>query len=43
MRAVVIRTSGASLTADGQPRGQIAQGLVVLVGVTHSDGPEQAA
>ena len=42
MRAVVIRTSGASLTADGQPRGKIDQGLVVLLGVTHGDGPEQA-
>ena len=43
MRAVIIRTRGASLTADGQPRGSVEQGLLVLLGITHSDGPEQAA
>ena len=37
MRAVVQRVSRASVTVDGQTVGKIDRGLLVLVGVTHSD------
>jgi D-tyrosyl-tRNA(Tyr) deacylase len=44
MRAVVQRVSQASVTVDGTVVGAIAgPGLVVLLGVTHDDTPEQAA
>src|ERR1700689_1522653 len=44
MRAVVQRVSHASVTVDGQVVGAIDEpGLMVLVGVTHTDTPEQAA
>jgi D-aminoacyl-tRNA deacylase len=44
MRAVVQRVSQASVTVDGQVRGAIDEpGLMVLVGVTHTDTPELAA
>ena len=40
MRAVVQRASRASVTVDGEVVASFArQGLVVLVGVTHDDGP----
>jgi D-tyrosyl-tRNA(Tyr) deacylase len=43
MRAVVSRVSRASVTIDGEVVGSIAEpGLLVLLGVTHDDGPEQA-
>ena len=42
MRGVVQRVQSASVTVDGEPVGSIGQGLCVLVGVTHDDGPEQA-
>ena len=43
MRAVVQRVSEASVTVDDELVGSIADpGLVVLVGVTHSDSAEQA-
>jgi len=42
MRAVVQRVSRASVSIDGAVTGQIEQGVVVLVGVTHGDTPEQA-
>ena len=41
MRAVVQRVTSASVRVDGQVVGAIGPGLVVLVGVTHDDGPEQ--
>lgn len=42
MRAVLQRASRASVTVDGQILSSFdRQGLVVLVGVTHDDGPEQ--
>lgn len=42
MRAVVQRVSRASVRVDGQVVGALERpGLVVLVGVTHDDGPGQ--
>ena len=42
MRAVLQRVTSASVTVDGVLVGVIDRpGLVVLVGVTHDDGPEQ--
>ena len=43
MRAVIQRVRQASVTVDGQVVGAIGPGLVVLLGVTHDDGEEQAA
>jgi D-aminoacyl-tRNA deacylase len=44
VRAVVQRASSASVTVDGQVVGQLpAAGLVVLVGVTHTDTAQTAA
>jgi D-tyrosyl-tRNA(Tyr) deacylase len=42
MRAVVQRVSSASVEVEGQTVGKIGTGLLVLVGVTHGDGPDQA-
>jgi D-aminoacyl-tRNA deacylase len=42
MRAVVQTVSRASVTVDGAVVGAIDDGLLVLVGVTHGDGPPQA-
>ena len=44
MRAVVQRVSQASVTVEGEVVGAIdGPGLVVLLGVTHDDGPDQVA
>ena len=44
MRAVVQRVTQASVTVEGKTVGAIDEpGLLVLVGVTHVDTPEQAA
>jgi D-tyrosyl-tRNA(Tyr) deacylase len=44
MRAVVQRVLQASVTIDGKVAGEIAgPGLLVLLGVTHDDGPGQVA
>lgn len=44
MRAVLQRVSQASVTVDGEVVGWLREpGLVVLVGITHDDGPEQVA
>ncbi|MDA1258362.1 MAG: D-aminoacyl-tRNA deacylase [Chloroflexi bacterium] len=40
MRAVVQRVSHASVTVSGEVTGSTRTGLVILVGVTHEDGPE---
>lgn len=43
MRAVVQRVTSASVTVGGAVVGEITgPGLVVLVGVTHDDGPAEA-
>ncbi|MEP6629508.1 MAG: D-aminoacyl-tRNA deacylase [Lapillicoccus sp.] len=42
MRAVVQRVASASVTVDGVVVGALDRpGLVVLVGVTHTDGPDE--
>jgi D-aminoacyl-tRNA deacylase len=42
MRAVVQRAASGRVTVDGEEVGRLdGPGLVVLVGVTHTDGPEQ--
>lgn len=43
MRAVVQTVSRAAVTVDGEVVGSILDGLLVLVGVTHTDTPEIAA
>ncbi|MDP3966977.1 MAG: D-aminoacyl-tRNA deacylase [Nocardioides sp.] len=44
MRALLQRVSSASVTVDGEVVGAIDEpGLVVLLGVTHDDGPDQVA
>jgi D-tyrosyl-tRNA(Tyr) deacylase len=44
MRAVLQRATSASVTVDGEVVGRIDEpGLVVLLGITHDDGPEQVA
>ncbi len=42
MRLVVQRVSSARVTVDGAVVGEIGPGLLVLLGVTHSDTQEQA-
>jgi D-tyrosyl-tRNA(Tyr) deacylase len=42
MRAVVQRVTSASVEVAGATVGSIGTGLLVLVGVTHEDGPVQA-
>ena len=42
MRALVQRVSRASVTVAGERVAAIGPGLVVLLGVTHDDAPEQA-
>ena len=39
MRAVVQRVTSASVVVDGSTVGAIEAGLLVLLGVTHEDGP----
>ena len=42
MRAVVQRTSGASVTVGEHPVGSCGRGVVVLVGISPDDGDDQA-
>lgn len=43
MRALIQRVSRASVSVDGEVRGAIGPGFVVLLGVTHGDSDEEAA
>ena len=44
MRAVIQRAAQAQVVVDGEVVGRLARpGLVVLLGVTHTDSPETAA
>src|SRR3954454_19940480 len=42
MRAVIQRVSRASVTIEGEAVGSIGRGLLVLLGVTHTDTPADA-
>lgn len=42
MRAIIQRVSQASVTVENQVVGRIGRGFLVLVGVTHTDGPAEA-
>jgi D-tyrosyl-tRNA(Tyr) deacylase len=42
MRALVQTVSRASVTVDGEVVGAVAEGLLVLLGVTHTDDPAVA-
>ena len=43
MRALVQRVSKASVTVDNKVISEIGKGLVVLLGIGHGDGDEQAS
>jgi len=44
VRAVLQRATSASVTVDGEVVGRIEEpGLVVLLGITHDDGPDEVA
>ena len=42
MRAVLTRVKSASVTVDGKTIGQIGQGFLILLGITHEDTEAQA-
>ena len=42
MRALAQRVTRASVSVGGEPVAAIGPGLLVLLGITHDDGPEQA-
>src|SRR4051794_22574574 len=42
MRALVQRVARAAVRVDGEVRGAIGPGLLVLLGITHADGPAEA-
>lgn len=43
MRALAQRVARASVTVEGRVTGEIARGLLVLLGATHTDGEAEAA
>ena len=42
MRAVLTRVKHASVTIDGKVHGQICEGFLILLGITHEDTEAQA-
>ena len=42
MRAVLTRVTHASVTIDGKVHGQIGEGFLILLGITHEDTEAQA-
>jgi D-aminoacyl-tRNA deacylase len=42
VRALVQRVQRAAVTVEGEVAGEIGAGLLVLLGITHSDGPAEA-
>ena len=42
MRALIQRVSRAAVRVGGETTGEIGEGLLVLLGVTHDDGPAEA-
>ena len=42
MRAVLTRVKHAAVTIDGQVKGRIGEGFLILLGVTHDDTEAQA-
>src|ERR1044071_4473349 len=42
MRALLQRVSKASVTVEGQTISKIGKGLLILLGIGHGDGEEQA-
>ena len=42
MRALIQRVTSGSVTVEGTVRGKIGKGLVILLGVTHSDDAKAA-
>jgi len=42
MRAVIQRVTSAQVRVDGQVVGQIGHGFLVLLGIAHGDGDEEA-
>jgi D-tyrosyl-tRNA(Tyr) deacylase len=42
MRTVIQRVSEASITVDGKIVAQIGQGFLILLGITHADGEQEA-
>src|SRR5678815_6131654 len=42
MRALIQRVSKASVTVEGQTISSIGKGLLILLGIGHGDGEEQA-
>ena len=42
MRAVLTRVKHASITIDGKVHGQIGEGFLILLGITHEDTEAQA-
>ncbi len=42
MRALLQRVSSASVTVDGRVISHIGKGLLILIGIGHGDGEEQA-
>jgi D-tyrosyl-tRNA(Tyr) deacylase len=42
MKAIVQRVSNSRVVVEGETVGAVGAGVMILLGVTHGDGPEQA-